>query len=366
VTECQLTWAIQKQKQAMRFCVGDPCQSIYGFRGAILESEFETVLRDELTSKPMLLSQSFRFGCDIARVANAMLFIRFNLKETPKNSVRFRYHVHGKSPSPCVAVHSCSPEAAHLLCSAHTLIARTNLQLVKEVLELWEKDPTIKIHVNGATTRRKFQDCLQAIEAAFPLFTGCAGAKYNKFLSWSALKRHAELQSEDGDDEMSVLVMMVHIIEMYRDQTLIKCDNFRRAIRANYRANEADVIVTTTHQAKGLEFDTVRLCDDFADLCVFEKNELKFRVNASDANLWYVAVTRACRVVVLPPKFMELSCRILETLDECSSNTGVDGTNFHAMSSRARAKLFYNWPLPLLAHPADVPSSPARVRSVTP
>ena len=105
---------------------------------------------------------------------------------------------------PCVALHSCSPEAAQLLSGRHTLIARTNVQLVVEVLELWEKDPTIKIHVNGATTRSKFRDCLQAIEAAFPLFAGCEGAKYKKFSSWPALRRHAEMQTEDGDDETSV------------------------------------------------------------------------------------------------------------------------------------------------------------------
>ncbi len=365
VTECQLTWAIQKQKQAMRFCVGDPCQSIYGFRGAILESEFESIMRDDLTCKPMLLSQSFRFGCDIARVANAILFVRFNLKDCVQNTVRFRYHVHGKSKMPGIAVHSASPEAAQLLSSAYTLVARTNVQLVKEVLQLWEKDATVKIHVNGATTRNKFRDCLQAIEAAFPLFARCEGAKYKKFSSWSALKRHADMQSsDDGDDEASVLVMMVQIIEMYRDQTLIKCDNFKRAVLANYSANEADVIVTTTHQAKGMEFDTVRLCDDFADLCVFEKNEAKFRQNSSDVNLWYVAVTRARRVLVLPPKFMELPYKIQETLDDCASTTGVDGANPVAVSLRARAKLFHNWPLPLLVPSAEAPSSPARARSV--
>jgi hypothetical protein len=196
-----------------------------------------------------------------------------------------------------------------------------------------------------------------------------------------SVRRHAELQSEDGDDETSVLVMMVHIIELYRDQTLLKCDNFKRAILANYRADEADVIVTTTHQAKGMEFDMVRLCDDFADLCVFEKNEAKFCLAASDVNLWYaprpfphcnfvtsccryVAVTCARSVVVLPQKFMELTCKIQETLDDCAASTGVDSATALAMSLRARAKLFHNWPLPLLVQPADVPLSPARARLV--
>jgi len=123
VTECQLTWTIQKQKHAMRFCVGDPCQRIYGFRGALVESEFEWIMRHEITtSKPMLLSQSFRFGSDIARVANSMLFVRFNLK--PKqDDIKSKYQVHGMSPLSCVALHSCSRESLELLRKPHTMIA---------------------------------------------------------------------------------------------------------------------------------------------------------------------------------------------------------------------------------------------------
>jgi hypothetical protein len=159
-------------------------------------------------------------------------------------------------------------------------------------------------------------------------------------------------------------LMMVCIIETYRDQTLAKCDNFKRALLDSCRADEADVIVTTTHQAKGMEFHTVRLCDDFADLSVFEKNEATFRVSPDDMNLWYVAVTRARQVVVLPPKFMELACKICETLDDCASTTVVDGATPMSVSLRARAKLFHNWPLPLLVQPSDVPLSPVRARSI--
>ena len=121
-------------------------------------------------------------------------------------------------------------------------------------------------------------------------------------------------------------------------------------------------MLPNTHQAKGMEYDTVRLCNDFAELSVFEKNEDKFRVSAEDMNLWYVAVTRARRVVVLPPKFMELAYTICETLDECTSTTGADSLNPNAVTLRARAKLFYNWPLPLLVQAAESPVSPARVR----
>lgn len=332
VTECQLTWTIQRQKHAMRFCVGDPCQRIYGFRGALVESEFDWIMRRELTSKPMLLSHSFRFGSDIARVANSMLFVRFNLKPTKKDDIDSKYQVHGMPSLPCVALHSRSDEAAQLLRKPHTLIAHTNLALFKEVVELLEAEPQTTFHINGENTRQKFKACLKEINDAFPLYKATAGEganieciascmqsvcasltmrigcttasqpltkaacggggrlQYKKFFSWTALKRFAELQQHDSekDDEASLLVITVSIIEMYREQTLYKCGIFNRAMQAECRADEAKVTVTTTHQAKGMEFDIVRLCDDFGELNVFEKNEAKFRASADDMNLWCV------------------------------------------------------------------------------
>jgi len=78
----------------------------------------------------------------------------------------------------------------------------------------------------------------------------------------------------------------------------------------------------------------------------------------------YVAVTRARRAVILPPKYMDLARKICETLNECTSTTGADCATSNAACLRARAKLFYNWPLPLLLQPADAPLSPTRVRSL--
>jgi len=201
------------------------------------------------------------------------------------------------------------------------------LALFREVLELWEAEPCTKFHINGATTRQRFKACLKEINDAFPLYKafagegtqvesiascmqsvcasltmriGCAAASqpeaacgvgervhYKKFYSWKALKRFAESQQDDEkDDEASLLVMTVSIIEMFKDQTLDKCDSFKCATQTECRAEEADVIVTTTHQVKGMEFDIVRLCDDFGELNVFEKNDAKFRASADEMNLW--------------------------------------------------------------------------------
>ena len=57
----------------------------------------------------------------------------------------------------------------------------------------------------------------------------------------------------------------------------------------------ADTVLSTVHKAKGLEFDTVVLMDDFPD---FGEQGLK-NVPEDEANLIYVAITRAkIRLVV--------------------------------------------------------------------
>ncbi len=51
---------------------------------------------------------------------------------------------------------------------------------------------------------------------------------------------------------------------------------------------QADTVLSTVHKAKGLEFDTVVLMDDFPD---FPGPDLR-QVAEDEANLIYVAITR--------------------------------------------------------------------------
>ncbi|CAM9553831.1 unnamed protein product [Choristocarpus tenellus] len=66
---------------------------------------------------------------------------------------------------------------------------------------------------------------------------------------------------------------------------------------------EADVILSTVHKAKGLEFDTVVLANDFVDLSTLDWSGGRPRIvsggEAEEVNILYVAVTRAKRRLVL-------------------------------------------------------------------
>ena len=65
------------------------------------------------------------------------------------------------------------------------------------------------------------------------------------------------------------------------------------AIRNNAVKNfkHADVVLTTAHKSKGLEFDNVVLCGDFPPIHECHRDEID--IDEEEVNLLYVASTRA-------------------------------------------------------------------------
>ncbi|EDS7587605.1 DNA helicase, partial [Salmonella enterica subsp. diarizonae] len=66
---------------------------------------------------------------------------------------------------------------------------------------------------------------------------------------------------------------------------------------------EADVTVCTAHRSKGLEWGTVKLYDDFADIL---EPEMPADKRDDELNLLYVAATRARRTLVPDPVIQEV------------------------------------------------------------
>ena len=61
------------------------------------------------------------------------------------------------------------------------------------------------------------------------------------------------------------------------------------------------MVFTTSHKAKGLEWDTVVVHDDFTPFVDDLGDPVSF-VHAEEINAWHVAVTRARRTLYVPPK----------------------------------------------------------------
>ena len=88
-------------------------------------------------------------------------------------------------------------------------------------------------------------------------------------------------RSEDVDDQE--ILGKCHTVNHFKDNVPRHIENIRR--HTSSQAN-ADIVFSTAHKSKGLEFDTVKVTDDFfvsADPLRSENDE---------KNLLYVAVSR--------------------------------------------------------------------------
>jgi len=116
--------------------------------------------------------------------------------------------------------------------------------------------------------------------------------KLKRFPTFFDLKTYAE-NALDGD-----LMNKVKIVEEFNKRIPEIVDKIYK--RCNFGAGYADYIFTTTHKAKGLEWKTVILLDDFFDDLggvpdgIFSRKCSEIRKDEQDEkNILYVALTRA-------------------------------------------------------------------------
>ena len=113
--------------------------------------------------------------------------------------------------------------------------------------------------------------------------------KFKTFHSFNQFKTFA---TNVNDVE---LLSKIKIVEKYGAHVPELISRIRSNVVKDIKT--ADTVLSTVHKAKGLEFDTVVLMDDFPD---FKEQGLQLKnVPEDEANLIYVAITRAkMRLVV--------------------------------------------------------------------
>jgi len=82
--------------------------------------------------------------------------------------------------------------------------------------------------------------------------------------------------------------LKINIIEKFGHRLPTIIEKIKTACCKDIRM--ADIVLSTVHKAKGLEFDTVILLNDFPD---FKDNFERVVVSEDEKNLIYVAITRA-------------------------------------------------------------------------
>lgn len=252
------------QQSCAKVLVGDPHQQIYRFRGAVdaMEGIEATTTR--------YLTQSFRFGTQVAQLANALL-------QTFKAESHSLQGLNGEG--------SIGPVG-----SPHTVIARTNAAVFEEAVALY---PRYWLGFVGSIQGYRFSLIVDTYYLYARKPSRIRDGYIKSFRSFSAMKHFAETV-KDWE-----LTSRCKLVEKYRHQIpeLVAWIT-AKAVEA---VEEAEVVLTTAHKSKGLEFNHVKLTDDFMRLMQSDTQVVPpEQIVPDEVNLIYVAITRTKARVELP------------------------------------------------------------------
>uniref|UniRef100_A0A671RSG7 F-box DNA helicase 1 n=1 Tax=Sinocyclocheilus anshuiensis TaxID=1608454 RepID=A0A671RSG7_9TELE len=282
-----------------KILVGDPHQQIYTFRGAV------NALHAVPHTHIYYLTQSFRFGSEIAYIGAAILDSCKRVKQilvggNQDGSVR------GEDTQTLqhLKLGQRLPEGSV------AILSRCNVTVFSEAVRLTDVNPTCKIYIVGGVEnfgldkimdlwvlmqpedKRKNGNSLLLLIKDYFIRSFCK----DKMGGFRGLKGYA-MASEDRELEAKLAV-----VEKYnkRIPELVK----RIYDRAQKSPVCADFILGTVHKAKGLEFDTVVVTDDFMKVPCARHNLQRVGFNAANIpddewNLLYVAITRAKRALYI-------------------------------------------------------------------
>lgn len=248
---------VRAQTHAKLLYIGDRHQSIYGFRGA------HSAMDDFANAKQLQLTQTWRFGPRIAKLANLLL-----------NDLL------GESAQ----IQGMAEDGKFVKGSCITKLSRTNAQLFKDAaLRMGEG-------VNWVGGSKGYQ--LNRLIEAHNLFAGRRDQITDPFLrhfgSWAEMQSYAE---EAKDPETKILA---EVVDEFRGDTPMLVNRIKE--NEVLDAKDAELVLTTAHKSKGLDWDYVQIADDFEILAETEADlavDPNAPVNTQELNLLYVGFTRA-------------------------------------------------------------------------
>jgi len=272
-----------------KFVVGDCHQQIYSFRGAINAlSVVDTHPKGNL-KHTFFLTQSFRFGPEIAFVAQSCL----TTLQRAKGPVLV-----GSKKKDSVTLVEKKPGVQKI-----AILARTNLRLFEEMVKLVcevdeDKRPNIAFPMDTSANSDPigFQLILdlEHFRAGNMHLISGKYIKYNSKKGWEKFKQ----SKQEGRDQETMA--KIAIVERYKEKIPGYIDILeKQSRRYSFHHPDVNYIFSTVHKFKGLECSTVRLLDDF-----FLSPNLPYQIprdqeDTDEFNLVYVALTRAKENLVL-------------------------------------------------------------------
>ncbi|CAD5121989.1 DgyrCDS10442 [Dimorphilus gyrociliatus] len=287
-TPCLLK-VITDQTIPAKILVGDPHQQIYSFRGAI------NALGIINAHKTFYLTQSFRFGSEIAYAAHCCLYSLKNVRQ--KILVGGSQICSIRSPnSDELAIselqHSYNPTDMEFVTNPkakRTILCRYNFTVFDIATKLVYdcERPTVSI-LGGL---QNFG--LDVIEDIYLLTLPADVRRERREIRHGLIKRFESffefekfaIKVSDAD-----LIGKIQIVKRNYAELPKHLANLKQY--AHYSEKNADIIIGTVHKAKGLEFNCVEVNEDLS----LDDGD----VTNDDINLLYVAITRGKKQLILP------------------------------------------------------------------
>jgi F-box protein 18 (helicase) len=330
---------VLRQTKCAKILVGDVHQQIYNFTGAmnVMDKIDDLVASHQVTHRRLV--RSFRFGVEIANVANAILNIKresaflvgarlseldqtcvFSTENVASSDPRLKT-VRGPPPLSTVIVGDGRREQLAVL-------VRSNYNLISALMYL--ESSRSKVHVIGGVDALKLDQVCDFVRLILDEDLESISDRYIKmFVTYGGgdLSRFDQRQDQESFVERNALTRIYEIAENQDDADTLNRIRIAQSYRekmfklvkrlkdSSFLSNElnANFIVATAHKSKGLEFDNVMIWDDFEDVDRVWRRGDKYvsistdpvfgdadtLVPVDEINLTYVAVTRAKKRVFL-------------------------------------------------------------------
>jgi superfamily I DNA/RNA helicase len=273
------------KQQATKVIVGDTHQQIYGWRFAVNSLE-------KAAFKTYHLSTSFRFSQEIANLAMEVL--------------KYKKHINEHQTIPITGKGN-SKEI-----KTKAVLARTNLGLLLKAIEYVTEKKNIKhIYFEGNINSYTYADEGASLYDVLNLYNNKSHLIKDKLIK--AMKDLDELEDYIEKTEDVQLAMMVEIVREYGN----KIPDIIKAIKEKHVNNDdkekAEMIFSTVHRCKGMEYDAIQLVNDFITEEKLEKlkvdkkaEEINTTKLNEEINLLYVAVTRTKNSIHIPETLMPI------------------------------------------------------------
>ncbi|MVT09976.1 3'-5' exonuclease [Chitinophaga tropicalis] len=266
---------------ATKVLVGDTHQQIYAWRYAVNSLE-------KVNFPFFTLTNSFRFDQDIADLATYVI----NWKNFYSDQLELKITGHGKTGKG----------------KTRAVVARTNAGLLVKAIELLiEKKEIRSLYFEGRIESYTYAGEGASIYDILNLHTGDRDRIRDKTIAgMSSMDELEDYIKSAGETQMG---MLVEVVKKYG----VKIPGYIKKLKDSHLDHDdkekADMIFSTVHRCKGMEYDEVTLAGDFMSrdkvLKLSEGRDpvVLARLN-EEINLLYVAITRARKHLYIPEEIL--------------------------------------------------------------